>query len=44
VSKKELCEHIQKFVPDFVFVDEPVGRDPDQRNYVVSNETIEKTG
>ncbi|MBV8630749.1 MAG: NAD-dependent epimerase/dehydratase [Silvibacterium sp.] len=44
VSKKELCEHIQKFVPNFVFVDAQVGRDPDQRNYVVSNEKIEKTG
>jgi nucleoside-diphosphate-sugar epimerase len=44
VSKKELCEHIQKFVADFVFVDAEVGRDPDQRNYIVSNEKIEKTG
>jgi nucleoside-diphosphate-sugar epimerase len=44
VSKKELCEHIRKLVPDFTFVDAEVGRDPDQRNYVVSNEKIEKTG
>jgi len=44
VSKKELCQHIQKFVSDFVFLHEQVGRDPDQRNYVVSNEKIEKTG
>jgi nucleoside-diphosphate-sugar epimerase len=44
VSKKELCEHIQKSVPDFTFVDAQVGRDPDQRNYIVSNEKIEKTG
>jgi nucleoside-diphosphate-sugar epimerase len=44
VSKKELCEHIKKFVPDFVYVDEQIGRDPDQRNYIVSNEKIEKTG
>ena len=44
VSKKELCEHIRKFVPDFVYLDEQVGRDPDQRNYIVSNEKIEKTG
>jgi nucleoside-diphosphate-sugar epimerase len=44
VSKKELCEHIQKFVPDFVFLDEQVGRDPDQRNYIVSNEKIERAG
>ena len=44
VSKKELCEHIQKVVEGFVFVDAQVGRDPDQRNYIVSNEKIEKTG
>jgi nucleoside-diphosphate-sugar epimerase len=44
VSKKELCGHIRKLVPDFTFVDAEVGRDPDQRNYVVSNEKIEKTG
>ena len=44
VSKRELCEHIQKQVPDFVFVDAPVGKDPDQRNYIVSNAKIESTG
>ncbi len=44
VSKKELCEHIQKFVPDFVFMDAPVGKDPDQRNYIVSNAKIEAIG
>jgi len=44
VSKKELCERIQKQLPDFVFFDAPVGKDPDQRNYVVSNEKIEATG
>ena len=44
VSKKELCEHIQKQLPDFVFIDAPLGKDPDQRNYIVSNEKIEATG
>lgn len=44
VSKRELCEHIQKQVPEFVFIDAPVGEDPDQRNYIVSNEKIEATG
>ena len=44
VSKKELCEHIQKQVPDFTFLDAPVGKDPDQRNYIVSNAKIEATG
>ena len=44
VSKKELCEHIQRFLPEFYFVDAQVGRDPDQRNYIVSNAKVEKTG
>jgi nucleoside-diphosphate-sugar epimerase len=43
VSKKELCARIQQFVPDFVFIDAQVGRDPDQRNYIVLNEKIERT-
>jgi nucleoside-diphosphate-sugar epimerase len=44
VSKKELCQIIQKQIPDFTFIDAPIGKDPDQRNYVVSNEKIEATG
>lgn len=44
VSKKELCEAIKRQVSDFTFIDAPVGSDPDQRNYIVSNEKIEKTG
>ncbi len=44
VSKMELCQAIQKQVPDFVFLDAPIGKDPDQRNYIVSNAKIEATG
>lgn len=44
VSKKELCEHIAKQVSEFVYLDAPVGKDPDQRNYIVSNAKIEATG
>lgn len=44
VSKKELCEHIQRQRPDFVFIEAQVGKDPDQRNYIVSNAKIEATG
>ena len=44
VSKKELCQVIQRQVPDFTFIDAPIGKDPDQRNYVVSNAKIEATG
>lgn len=44
LSKKELCDAIRKQVPDFYYTEAPVGQDPDQRNYIVSNEKIEKTG
>ncbi len=44
VSKKELCEHIQKLLPNFIFLEAPLGKDPDQRNYIVSNAKIEATG
>lgn len=44
VSKKELCQAIQKHLPEFVFLDAPVGKDPDQRNYIVSNAKVEGTG
>lgn len=44
VSKKELCQAIQKHLPEFVFLEAPVGKDPDQRNYIVSNAKIESTG
>jgi len=44
VSKRELCAHIRRQVPDFVFMEAPMGKDPDQRNYIVSNAKIEATG
>jgi nucleoside-diphosphate-sugar epimerase len=44
ISKKELCEAIQKQLPEFVFIEAQVGKDPDQRNYIVSNDKIESTG
>jgi nucleoside-diphosphate-sugar epimerase len=44
LSKLELCAEIKKQLPNFVFVESQIGKDPDQRNYVVSNEKIEKTG
>ena len=44
VSKRELCERIQKQIADFVFMEAPVGKDPDQRNYIVSNAKLESTG
>ncbi|KMP12509.1 membrane protein [Candidatus Nitromaritima sp. SCGC AAA799-A02] len=44
LSKKDLCKTIQNHLPDFVFLESPFGKDPDQRDYIVSNEKIEKTG
>ncbi|MBI2441744.1 MAG: NAD(P)-dependent oxidoreductase [Lentisphaerae bacterium] len=44
LSKKELCLEIKKQVPDFTILEAPIGRDPDQRNYRVSNAKIEATG
>jgi nucleoside-diphosphate-sugar epimerase len=44
VSKIELCEVIRTQLPHFVFLDAPLGKDPDQRNYIVSNAKIEATG
>lgn len=44
LSKMELCLEIQKQLPSFTILEAPVGKDPDQRNYIVSNAKIEKTG
>lgn len=44
ISKQELCEVIQKYVPRFTFLISEIGEDPDKRNYVVSNDRIEKAG
>ena len=44
LSKHELCEAIQQELPDFRFVISEIGKDPDQRNYIVSNAKIESTG
>jgi nucleoside-diphosphate-sugar epimerase len=44
LSKRELCEKIHEHVPSFVFMEAPIGEDPDKRDYIVSNEKIEATG
>ena len=44
ISKLELCEEIKKQIQDFYFSEAEFTKDPDQRNYIVSNEKIEKTG
>ncbi len=44
LTKLQLCQEIKKLVPDFYFVEATIGEDPDKRDYIVSNEKIEKTG
>lgn len=44
LSKLELCEKIKKHLPSFMYIEAPVGTDPDKRNYLVSNERIESMG
>ena len=44
VSKLELCEIIKKHVPGFTIVEGEIKKDPDQRNYIVSNAKLEATG
>lgn len=44
LSKLELCERIRAHVPQFVYLEAPIGEDPDKRDYIVSNEKLERTG
>jgi nucleoside-diphosphate-sugar epimerase len=44
ISKKELCESIKTFIPDFYIAESEINEDPDKRNYVVSNEKLESLG
>jgi nucleoside-diphosphate-sugar epimerase len=44
ISKEVLCEKIRQHVPEFVFTTAPIGKDPDQRDYIVSNAKIEASG
>jgi nucleoside-diphosphate-sugar epimerase len=44
ISKIELCLAIKNQIPDFTFLEAPLAKDPDQRNYIVSNAKIEAAG
>lgn len=44
LSKIELCQKIKEHIPGFVYVEAPIGEDPDKRDYIVSNERLESTG
>lgn len=44
MTKIELCEAIKLQVPGFTYVEKEVGRDQDQRDYVVSDAKLRATG
>lgn len=44
LSKLELCARIKAQIPDFTYIEAPIGEDPDKRDYIVSNRKIEQTG
>jgi len=44
LSKLELCAVIKKHLPKFVFLEAPIGEDPDKRDYIVSNARVAATG
>lgn len=44
LTKRELCEKIKTYVPDFYIHSAPIGEDPDKRDYVVSNAKLERLG
>ena len=44
LSKVELCETIKRHLPNFVYLEAPIGEDPDKRDYIVSNKRILSAG
>ena len=44
LTKKELCDTIKIHLPDFHIFESEIGEDPDKRDYIVSNDKIERTG
>jgi len=44
INKMDLCLAIKKQVPDFYITESQINKDPDQRNYVVSNAKLESLG
>lgn len=44
ISKVDLCKKIKELIPSFTYLESEIGKDPDQRNYIVSNAKIESRG
>jgi nucleoside-diphosphate-sugar epimerase len=43
-SKKDLCDEIKRFIPEFHYFTSDYNKDVDKRDYVISNEKVERTG
>ena len=44
LSKLELSNVIKKHIPNLVIIESEIGQDIDKRDYIVSNEKVERTG
>ncbi len=44
LSKRELCEKIKEHTKEFNIFESDLSKDPDKRDYIVSNKKIEQTG
>ena len=44
LTKRQLCAKIQEYIPEFYIHTATIGKDPDKRDYFVSNEKLEKEG
>jgi nucleoside-diphosphate-sugar epimerase len=44
INKQQLAEKIKEYIPDLTITYSDYYKDPDKRDYIVSNEKIEKTG
>ncbi len=44
LTKRQLCQVIQKQIADFIYLESPISEDPDKRDYIVSSKKIEQKG
>ena len=44
LTKRELADKIKEHIPELVIISSEIGEDPDKRDYIVSNEKLERTG
>ena len=44
LTKRQLAEKIRSYVPELYLFSSEIGKDPDKRDYIVSNDKIEKLG